>query len=585
MKIKITKRLLKKYPGAKFAGVKAKNIRNQKTNKELEAEKIKLEKKIKKKIKDPKDLEMIKKYNKNFFNKFDTTVPIEYQLESIKKGKKIPTVLTPVELMFMTELKHHCIIAAHDLDKIKGDLVFDICKGKENFKKLNKKPVELKKEDIVLRKDGKIITSHLYGPDYDTRVDENTKHVLYTFWFDFDVSDKKINDMIKTLKGYLELISKKDTEIERVEFMVVDKLTTKIIDPWGSTLIEDYNKLIRDFHLEVFDKRLFPEPNRLMRRGVVFSGIGLKPIAEAIKKKKDFYVLSGIMPSGKKIHLGTKMVVEMISYFQKQGAYTYILVADLEAQATRGVTLKEARKRALDFHIPAYVALGLDPEKTIFYFQSDNIEVMHAAYRYSKKVTQAQFEALYGNADPDRILSALTQVGDILYPQFKKRMPGIIPVGPDQCPHILLSRDIVNRMKKKKFCSPSATFHKYMPSLNGHFKMSKSMPESMIELPQDPKIVCKKLKRALTGGRDTVEEQKKLGGDPEKCMIFELYKQHLIEDDKELDSIYQRCKSGTLLCGEDKQYACKKMTEFMTKLEKGISKSRKNVDKFNFVKD
>jgi len=358
----------------------------------------------------------------------------------------------------------------------------------------------------------------------------------------------------------------------------------KIIDPWGSTMVEDYTKLISDFHLEEFDFKLFPNPNRLMRRNIVFSGIDLKIIADSIRNKKPFYVLSGIMPSGEKIHFGNKMVVEMISYFQKHGAETYILVADLEAEATRGISLEEARKRALNFHIPAYIALGLDPKRTTFYFQSENIPVMHASYKYSKKVTQAQFEALYGNADPERIFAALTQVADILYPQFKKRMPGIIPVGVDQCPHILLTRDIVNRMKKEKFIPPSATFHKYTPSLNGYFKMSKSMPESIIELPEDPKSACNKIKRALTGGRDTLEEHRRLGAVIEKDMVFELMKQHLVEDDKELETIYKKYKSGKMTSGELKEIACKKITKFMLNLEKGIKEARKNIGKLNFVK-
>ena len=345
---------------------------------------------------------------------------------------------------------------------------------------------------------------------------------------------------------------------------------TKIIDPWGSTLIEDYTKLIKDFHLEEFDSKLFPNPNRLMRRGAIFSGIGLKEISNAIKNKKPFYVLSGIMPSADKIHFGNKMVVEMMSYFQKQGGETYILIADLEAQVTRGISLEEAQKRALEFHIPAYIALGLDPKKTTLYFQSQNKEVMLAAYRYSKKVTQSQFNALYGSSEPERIFAALTQVGDILYPQFKKRMPGVVPVGVDQCPHMLLTRDIVNRMKQEKFFSPSATFHKYTPSLNGHFKMSKSLPESMIALPEDPKSCCKKIKRAVSGGRETLEEHRKLGAEVEKDMVFELLKLHLIESDEELNHIYKEYKSGRMLTGELKQIGCDKITEFMKNLEKGI---------------
>ena len=90
--------------------------------------------------------------------------------------------------------------------------------------------------------------------------------------------------------------------------------------------------------------------------------------------------------------------------------------------------------------------------------------------------------------------------------------------------------------------------------------------------------------RAKTGGKDTVEIQKKEGGDPEKCMIFELYKQHLIEDDSELQKVYDECKAGRLLCGEDKQRCADLMTKFMEDLNKGIEKARKDIDKLNFVK-
>ena len=46
----------------------------------------------------------------------------------------------------------------------------------------------------------------------------------------------------------------------------------KIIDPWGSGLLEDYEKIVKDFGLEAFNPKSFPNPNRIMRRGVVFSG-------------------------------------------------------------------------------------------------------------------------------------------------------------------------------------------------------------------------------------------------------------------------------------------------------------------------
>jgi tryptophanyl-tRNA synthetase len=163
-------------------------------------------------------------------------------------------------------------------------------------------------------------------------------------------------------------------------------------------------------------------------------------------------------------------------------------------------------------------------------------------------------------------------------------MPGIIPVGVDQDPHIRLTRDIVRRIKEDKFFAPSTIINKYTPSLDGDLKMSKSKPESCIELPEDPKSATKKLMKAKTGGRDTVEEQRKLGGVPEKCMIFELYKQHLIEDDEELNIIYKKCKAGTLLCGEDKKNACELMTKFMKELIEKIEKAKLEVKNLKFIK-
>jgi len=359
----------------------------------------------------------------------------------------------------------------------------------------------------------------------------------------------------------------------------------KYIDPYSSDLVEDYKKVIKQFGMDEFKTGMFPNPNRLMRRGIVFGGRDLKRIADCIKNKNPFYVLSGIMPTAKKVHLGSKMVVEQIKYFQDQGAETYILVADMEAAAARGIDLQEARHNALQYQIPAYVALGLDPKKTTFYFQSDNRDVLMLAYEFARKITLNEFKAVYGNADPGRIMSAVTQVGDILYPQLKKRMPGIIPVGVDQDPHIRLTRDVVARTKSKYgFVPPSGVYHRYMPSLDGSMKMSKSRPESFIELPEDVKSAKKKINRALTGGRATVEEHRKLGAEIEKDMVFELMKFHLVEDDFELKRIHDDYKAGNLLSGEVKQMACTLIEKFMNDFEKKVEEARKHVDELNFVK-
>lgn len=357
-----------------------------------------------------------------------------------------------------------------------------------------------------------------------------------------------------------------------------------IIDPWGAALPEDYESPIKEFGLERFNAKLFPKPNKLMRRGVVFAGRGLEIISQCIREKKPFYTLSGIMPSGERIHLGNKMVIENMRYFQDRGARAYIIVADLEAAATRGVSIGEARRRALEYHIPAYIALGLDPKKTVFYFQSENLDVIKLAYEFAKKITFREFQAIYGSADPGRIMSALTQAGDILFPQLEERMPGIVPIGIDQDPHIRLTRDIVKRVASKySFFAPSSIYHKFTPSMQGELKMSKSRPEGCIDLPDAIRVVKNKIMRALTGGRSSLAEQKKKGGAPEKCVIFEFYKQHLIEEDKKLYDIFRRCKAGNLVCGDDKKLACELMESFMKGFLKKVERARKNINKLKFT--
>ena len=94
--------------------------------------------------------------------------------------------------------------------------------------------------------------------------------------------------------------------------------------------------------------------------------------------------------------------------------------------------------------------------------------------------------------------------------------------------------------------------------------MSSSVPESIIALTEEPKSAGKKIMRAMTGGRVTLEEQKKLGGEPDKCSVYELLLFHLVDDDKELLEVYNDCVGGTRVCGHCKKYAAGLMEDFLT---------------------
>ena len=97
--------------------------------------------------------------------------------------------------------------------------------------------------------------------------------------------------------------------------------------------------------------------------------------------------------------------------------------------------------------------------------------------------------------------------------------------------------------------------------------MSSSKPESAIFLTDPPEEAKKKIMNAKTGGAVTLQEQKKFGGRPDECMIYELFLYHLIEDDNDLKEIFESCKKGDLMCGRCKKRAADLMEKLLVSLQ------------------
>jgi len=116
------------------------------------------------------------------------------------------------------------------------------------------------------------------------------------------------------------------------------------------------------------------------------------------------------------------------------------------------------------------------------------------------------------------------------------------------------------------FLQPSSTYHRFITGLTGE-KMSSSKPESAIFLTDTPEEANKKIMNAKTGGAATLQEQKKSGGRPDECMIYELFLYHLVEDDNDLKGIYDSCKNGELMCGACKKRAAEQMEKLLMDLQ------------------
>ncbi|OVE83709.1 tryptophan--tRNA ligase [Natronolimnobius baerhuensis] len=233
------------------------------------------------------------------------------------------------------------------------------------------------------------------------------------------------------------------------------------LDPWGSSSVSDYRKLFEEFGIEEFDEVLeeVPNPHYLMRRGVIFGHRDYRPVAEALQNDEPAAVLSGFMPTGDP-HIGHKLVFDEIIWHQQQGADAYGLIADLEANSARGMSWEEIDEHARDYLL-SLLALGFDPEEGELYRQSENRELQDLAFELGAEANFSEFQAIYGfdgETDVSHMQSVVTQMADILYPQLEEPKPTVIPVGPDQDPHVRLARDLAERMRFFKVSEAYASF-------------------------------------------------------------------------------------------------------------------------------
>ncbi|MDG6921021.1 MAG: tryptophan--tRNA ligase [Nitrososphaerota archaeon] len=367
------------------------------------------------------------------------------------------------------------------------------------------------------------------------------------------------------------------------------------LDPWGNSAVDNYERLRSEFGIEPLKPLLtrFKHPSLHIRRGIDFGQRDLGRVLDAVDSNKSFAVMSGIKPTGV-FHLGTKMTADDMVYFQtlSKKATVFYAIADVEAFNDNGLSFQQSSKIAIQ-NVADILALGLDPERAVVYKQSQEIRVMRMATIFSKAVTNNMLRAIYGERQVGLYLSALIQAGDILMPQlpeFGGPKPVVVPVGADQDPHIRLSRDLANSYREDfGFIPPSAIYHRLIRSLDGSTKMSKRSSNSSFALDEDPSSAAKKVMSGLTGGRPTVEEQRRIGGEAEKCPIYDLYLFHFAAEDEYAKRVYDECYGGIRMCGECKQELAgivkkyleehrRKRDSLMKDAEELLEKSRKSLD-------
>ena len=372
--------------------------------------------------------------------------------------------------------------------------------------------------------------------------------------------------------------------------MADEERNEMVVTPWEVRGKVDYERLIREFGTQPLTDELLKriakytgELHLQLRRRLFFSHRDLDTVLDLYDKGIKFVLYTGRGPSGP-VHIGhlvpwifTRHLQEKFDtrlYFQMTDDEKFLVDDELELEDTK----RFAYENALDL-----IALGFKPENTFIIFDVQDVGLLYdIALEVAKRITYSTAKATFGFQES-------TNIGWVFWPAIQavpcfihakltgENVPALIPAAIDQDPYWRVTRDIATKLGYYK---PAQMHCRFLPGLGVGGKMSASEPETSIFTIDPPEVVKRKIWNAFTGGRATVEEQKKLGGDPSVCSIFQYYYYLFEENDKKLSERERRCRSGELLCGECKTDLTERVNKFLIEHRRKREKAKNIVEKF-----
>jgi tryptophanyl-tRNA synthetase len=279
-------------------------------------------------------------------------------------------------------------------------------------------------------------------------------------------------------------------------------------------------------------------------------------------------VVSGIRPTGQ-LHLGNYFGAIQNFIKMQQENDCFFFIADYHSLTTHPTPA--------DLHgnvrqvLAEYLAVGLDPEKSTIYIQSDVPEVtelylllnMNAYLGELERVTSFKEKV---RKQPDNVNAGLLTYPTLMAADVIIHKSAKVPVGKDQEQNLEMMRTFArrfNRMYKVEYFPIPSPFNfgealVKVPGLDGSGKMGKSEGEgNAIFLSEDPKKLRKKIMRAVTDSGPTEMNQQK----PEAIQnLFTLLS--LVTDEeivKDFDEKYNNC---TIRYGDLKKQLAEDMIRF-----------------------
>jgi len=291
-------------------------------------------------------------------------------------------------------------------------------------------------------------------------------------------------------------------------------------------------------------------------------------------------LISGVKPTGRP-HVGNYFGA-MKQFVDLQDEYdARVFIADYHA-ITTVQNAAQLREHTLDVALD-YLAIGIDPKKTLLFKQSDIPEVCELDWFFNCITTMPFLMRAHAYKDAEAKNKEIN-VGLFDYPLLMAadilvQDADVVPVGQDQKQHVEYARDTAekfNRIFGDTFKMPNALIYEYVkvvPGTDGQ-KMSKSYGNTIPLFAEDDEI--QKAVMGIPTNSQGVAEPK----DPEKDNIFAFHK--LFADEKEIVEIERRYREGGLGYKESKDILIANMKRFIAPLRekrKEFAKDKEAVQK------
>ena len=289
--------------------------------------------------------------------------------------------------------------------------------------------------------------------------------------------------------------------------------------------------------------------------------------------------LSGIRVTGR-FHIGNYLGAG-INYVRLQDEYeSYIFVADYHTMTTK----PNARDFTDDLYemVMDLLAIGIDPERTVVYRQSEIPEVAELSLLLSMVTPLSWVQRVPTFKEKVRDQPDNVNLGLFEYPVLQCAdivivKGDVVPVGRDQAPHLELTREITRRFNRtygNVFPEPRIVLNPDAPLVkgtDGKAKMSKSL-NNVVGVTDDPEVIRKQVHSMVT---DTKRIYRSQPGHPRSCNVCAFYK--FFFDDWQ--HYWELCRKAQIGCNDKKQILAERIIErFAPFRERRARLTREGID-------